>query len=177
MFKSYQPSKTNSILKELLQSGDLLSDAGVFLKGANVLNANLSPLESFKLMCIVDAIPREWRQIIRQSAQHLPPLHISDTIYLKLENAQAALLKVSSKLLYTAFKDRKQATSTAQKKFLEMFPQLQIDWRKIYSLPFIVTIETKIREFQYKILNNIVFTNEKMFRLKMIDSPLCTFCT
>ena len=86
------------------------------------------------------------------------------------------MLKVSSKLLYTAFKSRKQAPPTAQKKFLEKFPQLQIDWSKIYSLPFIVTIETKIREFQYKILNNIVFTNEKMFRLKMIDSPLCTFC-
>ena len=86
------------------------------------------------------------------------------------------MLKVSSKLLYTAFKSRKQATPTAQRKFLEQFPQLQIDWSKIYSLPFIVTIETKIREFQYKILNNIVFTNEKMFRLKMIDSPLCTFC-
>ena len=33
-----------------------------------MLNANLSPLERFKLMGIVDAIPREWRQIIRQSA-------------------------------------------------------------------------------------------------------------
>ena len=162
--------------KGIITVGDLLSDAGVFLKDANMLKANLSPLERFKLMGIVDAIPREWRQIIRQSAQHLPPLHIGDTIYLKLENSQVALLKVSSKLLYTAFKSRKQAPPTAQKKFLKKFPQLQIDWSKIYSLLFIVTIETKIREFQYKILNNIVFTNEKMFRLKMIDSPLCTFC-
>ena len=83
--------------------------------------------------------------------QHLPPLHISDTIYLKLENAQVALLKVSSKLLYTAIKSRKQAPPTTQKKLLEKFPQLQVDWSKIYSLPFIVTIETKIREFQYNI--------------------------
>ena len=51
-----------------------------------------------------------------------------------------------------------------------------MDWKKIYSLPFVVTIETKIREFQYKLLNDIVFTNEKLFRFKMIDSPLCTFC-
>ena len=51
-----------------------------------------------------------------------------------------------------------------------------MDWKKIYSLPFVVTIETKIREFQYKLLNDIVFTNEKLFRFKMIDSPLCSFC-
>ena len=116
-----------------------------------MLNANFSPLERFKLMGIVDTIPREWRQIIRQSAQHLPPSHIGDTIYLKMENFQGSLLKVSSKLLYTAFKSRKQAPPTAQKKFLEKFSQLQIDWSKKYSLPFTVTIETKIREFQYKI--------------------------
>ena len=79
-------------------------------------------------------------------------------------------------MLYTAFKSRKQASATAQKKLLEKLPQLQIDWSKIYSLLFTVTIETKIREFQYKVLNNIVFTNEKMFRLKMIDSPSCAFC-
>mgnify|MGYP002260060495 FL=1 len=58
----------------------------------------------------------------------------------------------------------------------EKFTELQVSRKKIYSLPFVVTIETKIREFQYKILNNIVFTNEKLFRLKMIDSPLCVFC-
>ena len=38
-------------------------------------------------------------------------------------------------------------------------------------------VETKIREFQYKVLNrDIVFTNEKFFKIKMIDSPQCTFC-
>ena len=78
--------------KGIITVSDLLSDTGVFLKSANELNANLSPLERFKLMAIVDAIPSEWRQIIRQSAQHLSPLHIGDTIYLKLENSQVALI-------------------------------------------------------------------------------------
>ena len=54
-------------LKGIVTVGDPLSDTGVFLKGANVLNANFSPIERFKLMSIVDAIPREWRQIIRES--------------------------------------------------------------------------------------------------------------
>ena len=29
---------------------------------------------------------------------------------------------------------------------------------------------------QYKILNNIVFINEEVFRLKVIEAPLCVFC-
>ena len=39
-----------------------------------------------------------------------------------------------------------------------------------------VTIETQIKEFQCKVLNSITFTNEKMFKFKMTDSPLCSFC-
>ena len=31
-------------------------------------------------------------------------------------------------------------------------------------------------ENEYKVLNNIVSTNEKFFKIKMIDSPQCTFC-
>ena len=167
--------KKDLFSKGIITIGDLLSDDGIFLKGVKVLNANLSPIEYFSLMSIVDAIPREWRQMIRQNTQHVPP-YISDTIYLNLDNSEISLSKVSSKLLYKVFKNRKQVPPTAQKKFEEKFPYFSFNWNDIYSLPFIVTIETKIREFQYKILNNIVFTNEKMFKFKMTDSPLCSFC-
>ena len=70
----------------------------------------------------------------------------------------------------------KQTPPSAQKRFQDQFPDVQFDWNEIYSLSLKVSLETKIREFQYKVLNNIVFTNEKFFKIKMIDSPQCTFC-
>ena len=48
--------------------------------------------------------------------------------------------------------------------------------KKLYSLAFETTLDTKLREFQYKILNLIIFTNKKLHRFKMVDSPLCAFC-
>jgi len=36
--------------------------------------------------------------------------------------------------------------------------------------------DTKIREFQYKILNCIFFTNEKLISVGVVQSPSCTFC-
>ena len=79
--KSSQSSKkTVFFLEGIVTVGDLLPNGGVFLKGANVLNANLSPLERFKLMSIVDALAYEWKRIIRQSAQH--PLHILVTQFI-----------------------------------------------------------------------------------------------
>ena len=32
------------------------------------------------------------------------------------------------------------------------------------------------RDFQYKILNRILFTNAKLSKLKLVESPLCTSC-
>ena len=80
-------------------------------------------------MSIVDAIPCEWRQIIRQSTIHLPS-NIGDSIQLKIENSEVALTNVSSKLLYRAFKSKKQVPPTAQKKFKEKFPQFRLTGRK-----------------------------------------------
>ena len=51
-----------------------------------------------------------------------------------------------------------------------------IDWEKVYSLSFRSSMESKLREFQYKILNCIVFTNKKLFRFGIMQSPLLTSC-
>ena len=39
-----------------------------------------------------------------------------------------------------------------------------------------VTVDTKLRTFQYKILNNILFVNKMLFKLKEVGLPLCSFC-
>ena len=83
--------------------------------------------------------------------------------YIRMGNSdEVALSGVPSKNLYEAFRNKKQVPPTAQTKLKEKFSHFLMDWKEIYSLPFTVTIETKIREFQYKILNNIVFTNQKL---------------
>ena len=45
-------------------------------------------------------------------------------------------------------------------------------WGIIYSLPARVTIDIKISVFQYKILNNILFLNQRLYYLQKMDSPL-----
>ena len=126
----------------------------------------------------MDAIPIAWRLIIKQSqtSQHFYSSFLGDKIYIELDETEIDLSKVTSKLLYNKFKTKKQTPPSAQSKMTNKYPQLVVEWKKIYSLPFTVTVETKLREFQYKILNDIVYTNDKLFCFKMIESPLCMFC-
>ena len=51
--------------------------------------------------------------------------------------------------------------ATGKNKILNKYPDLAvaIDWKKLYSLALETTLDTKVRKFQYKILNLIIFTS------------------
>ena len=126
-------------------------------------------------MKVINSIPNDWKLIIKQSQQHVCPPS-NDTIQINIESTAVDVLKAKSKMLYNESKSKKQMVPSAQNKIKLKFPDFSLAWKEIYSLPFTVPQDTKTREFQYTLLNNIIFTNEKLFRFKMIDSPLCTFC-
>lgn len=61
--------------------------------------------------------------------------------------------------------------------FFEGIYNLETDsWENIYKLPFLVTIENKIRAFQFKINHNIYYTNEKLYKVNLCKHEMCSFC-
>ena len=80
--------------------------------------------------------------------------------------------------MYQIFVSKISSIPTAMKKYNKAFntETFHLDWEKIYLLPFKTTLHTKLREFQYKILNRILYTNVMLFKFKKVDSPLCYFC-
>ena len=60
--------------------------------------------------------------------------------------------------------------------FENLFNYHDIDWTAIYMLPRLVTHNTYMRSFQYKILNNILYLNKKLHIFGIKPSPLCSFC-
>ena len=86
--------------------------------------------------------------------------------------------EIQSKLLYATFSCKTSSNPTSMKKYNEMFntETFELDWERIFSLPFKITLNTKLREFQYKILHRICYTNILLFKFGLADSPLCYFC-
>ena len=159
----------------LLKIGDLLScDNTTTFSFTTLL---LNPEQSFFfVMSVIDSIPAHWRTIIKDSSS-LPIISpISDVPKIIIDGNSLTFSDVSSKQIYRQFQAKKQGLPTAQKKLSDKYPDSAIDWERIYSLPFSSSMESKLREFQYKVLNCIVFTNEKPFRFGITQSPLCTFC-
>ena len=106
---------------------------------------------------------------------HTPPFNPQD-YNLVLNSAKVSLSEMDTKTFYEAHMSDLRETPTAQLRYNEMFHDSELVWNKIYSLPFQVALDTYTRDFQYKILNRILFTNSKLFKLKLVESPLCSFC-
>ena len=60
--------------------------------------------------------------------------------------------------------------------FEKLFPNFKPDWKSICLLPRRVTLNKKLKILQYKLLNNVFYMNNMLFRFKKVDSSLCSFC-
>ena len=115
-------------------------------------------------MSVINSMPAAWRLLIRKAniAPVISPL--PNTPALLINDILIPILDASSKHIYRSFLTKKQTTPTAKERLSAKYHHLTIDWKRVYLLSFRTTLETKLREFQFKILNRIVFTNEKLFR-------------
>ena len=60
--------------------------------------------------------------------------------------------------------------------FESLYNEYNTDWTAIYTPPCLITNNTYMRPFQYKILNNVLFLNKKLHTFGIKPSPLCSFC-
>ena len=165
----------------IVKIGDLYDTWGGFKSNKEPLYSTLSPVEHFLLFSLFNAFPEEWRKILKTNKNSISSkTHdlIQTDFKLRIEGIKVNFQNLKSKSLYDSFVSKISSIPTAQKKYNEAFSThtFQLDWEKIYLLPFKTTLDTKLREFQYKILNRILYTNKMLFKFKKVDSPLCDFC-
>ena len=115
------------------------------------------------------SVPKELR-----SFELLPEI---DSINFKHNNIQfdvyvyRAKCKHFYKLLITA----KAKLPNMSKKLISDF-DISNSLEEIYSLPKTVASETYIWSFQYRVLNYILYTNSKLFKIDLSLNDKCTFC-
>ena len=53
-----------------------------------------------------------------------------------------------------------------------------LPWETMYKMIKKMSVDCKTREFQFKLLHNILYTNERLHRLNPVKfpTPMCTFC-
>ena len=143
------------------------------------INNNLSPIDMFELMSIADTLPVNWRQSIKGNNNFSNTAVIFDLqsqIGLYIMRNKVLISKVSSKSISIELRSKVTASPTAQAKYIELFENDNLEWNVIYSLPFKVAVDTRTREFQYRLLNRYLATNSFLQKTGKIDSSMCSSC-
>ena len=71
------------------------------------------------------------------------------------------LEKLTSNELYSILITKFTNKPSSNIYFEKTFPNMKLDWRNIYILPCITTVNTYLPSFQYKLLNKTLFLNKK----------------
>ena len=128
-------------------------------------------------MALIDAIPAPWRQSLKMNGYvNKRPFVLHDQIKLVLNDQDVLIDKALSKSIYRELISGLVTLPTAQLRYNESLYNVCLEWKEIYSLPFKVTLDTKSREFQYKVLNRYLVTNTFLKKIGKIDSSACSFC-
>ena len=153
--------------KGLVSIDDIITDKQIFtpteMKTLKYLNG-IEMLHYSSLYTCIKRIPN-----LSYLLQNAPVNCIIHSTYSQLHGE-------NSKSLYRKLCEKIAMKPSSEEKIIELFSLESEKFRNIYRLPFLVTIETKMRAFQFKINHLIFYTNEMLYERNMTDSPLCTFC-
>ena len=126
-------------------------------------------------MQLVNTIHSDWKNNLTHSDNYSHDLILLDHHLVKsisLFNME----KLESRELYCIINPSRNRKPTLQIYFEKKLDTKELDWRVFYTLPRKVTTNAYLRSFQYKILNNIIHLNEKIFIFGLSITSSCSFC-
>ena len=83
--------------------------------------------------------------------------------------------KLSSKEIYSILISNNIRKPISNIYFEKLFENTTLDWNKVYLSPRLVNIDTTLRSFRYKILNNVLFLHKKLYTFGITNTALCSF--
>ena len=155
---------------------DLTSEGNGVITGFQIMaSASFTPKKKFQLMAIIDAILTEWRHHLKTCNNYQNNLTRSNSAQLHLNGHDICLDKAISKNIYKEVRSKVEIIPTAQLKYSGKY-NYRLDWKEIYRIPYRVTVDSRSREFQFKVLHRYSATNKFLHKIGLVPSFLCTFC-
>lgn len=122
----------------------------------------------FEYMQVVDAIPLNWKR----------KLQIEGVSWSFKGHNVNHIKGITAKFVYSQLIDNVKPLVRKVQKWERMLNcQLEIEeFCKFFVNTYTLTISSKLRDFQYRLLNHAIITNRHLFLWKLIESDLCTYC-
>ena len=172
--KSLSPSFLS--LKKQICLKDLFTADGSFIPWEDFSTLHEIPLHLyFRWIQIRNSIPTQWLRIVREgrhSNLNFPHPHLN------INERIACTKKLTSTTFYSLLHEKFSKVPTSIS-FHETKLNIVLDskkWENIFLAPRFACTDSNTRIFQFKILHNILFLNDRLYNLNLSDTKLCSFC-
>ena len=139
------------------------------------LNNDLSEAKHFNWIQIIDAIPADWKNIVKIDNGRSRQFCLFNP-HLIYKARMLPCSRLSSRELYNIRLSKIVGTPTSQLHIQKLLNAPSLPWKSIYLLARSISIDSYSRVFQYKCLNSILYLNLALYKMGLSDTPLCSFC-
>ena len=117
--------------------------------------------DQFCWLQLTNVIPEMWKKCIKQTSEN------TSLLVVKVQCLRGSKIIIpewlSSKELYSLLISAIDHQPTSQKYFNNLFPNIELTWKEIYFTAHKATANSHLRCFNYKIINNVLYLNKKLF--------------
>ena len=149
----------------IIRIKDILDEDNLFISHTEIERKYGIKCNFLDVLQLRQSIPIEWRILlfntVNSSKNKLTNFHV------QIVDVMQDLNKLTCKHMYWTLVSKKSRKPTAIKKWSEYFTQFtnadESVWPRIYQMSFMVTRETRLQSFQYRILHRIIPCNKWLF--------------
>ena len=123
---------------------------------------------------IFENIPFIWKQLLNRDYN----LMEDTALYLefRLNEKDYSLCDITSKGIYEHLLNLRAEKSLAVRNIEHLYNVFGKDNENIFVRSRKSTLNSTLREFQFKLLYNLIYTNKHLFTFHLVNSNLCSFC-
>ena len=136
----------------------------------------LKPVDFLSWYRLLNPIPKQWRKklqiepaVVNTLDEGRCPLTVNDKVI--------DISSLTSRQIYGDLVHSKYRAPSARQYFTNKFGRNDIEWSQIHLIPHRTPIDMKTRIFQFKILNNVLYLNARLYKMGIVSSSKCSLCS
>ena len=155
---------------DLLENKQILSYERLITKYGNHITM-------YNYMCLKDAIPLKWHRILmNNNLLQINPKN--ETVFIKLKTNEKPVKLLKSKEVYWFLNTQNIIQPSCVKNWFDKYliDFSPAEWKKIFSLTHLITSDTKLIAFQFKIIHRVFPTDSYVSNFDNTVSKTCPLC-
>ena len=151
------------------RNGDLKSEAYFHSKALNYSDILI-------IQKIYKALPSEWKRSIEGIVAERDT--DEDEMFFMKNGRRISLAMISSKDIYTVIIKNVSDKVSVREKLRNLHTRefSEKDLMAVFCRPRSSTLSCTLRDFQFRLLHGIVYVNHHLYRFKIVNDNLCSFC-